>query len=54
MAPLQVRSVVLFNTWPTPPLDVESAAGARDPTTVIREAAAEFSSPKLDRRVLRV
>jgi hypothetical protein len=43
----RVRSVILFNTWPEPPLDVPRA-GARDPRTVIQGLAQEFSSPKLD------
>ena len=43
-----VRSVVLFNTWAVPPLDVETADGAVDPREVIRKLAAEFSSPKID------
>jgi len=43
-----VRSVVLFNTWAVPPLDVETADGAADPREVIRKLAADFSSPKID------
>ena len=43
-----VRSVVLFNTWSEPPLDVPAADGAADPEAVIRELAASFSSPKID------
>jgi len=43
----RVRSVILFNTWPEPPLGV-ARAGARDPQAVIQELAREFSSPKLD------
>ena len=45
-----VRSVVLFNTWPEPPLDV-ARANARDPKAVIEQMAAEFNSPKLDAMV---
>lgn len=43
-----VRSVVLFNTWDTPPLKVPKAGGKRDPHAVIDEIASAFSSPKID------
>ena len=42
-----IRSVILFNTWSEPPLDV-GAAEAKDPQKVIEALAAEFNSPKIE------
>lgn len=43
-----VRSVVLFNTWESRPLDVPNSDGKRDPADVIAEIASSISSPKID------
>ena len=43
-----VRSVVLFNTWDEPPLDVPLAEDPDDPAAIIRDLAASFSSPKIE------